>query len=195
MIGDQALAVLARLEQQDTLERRKGEPKERRLRQITPEVGRFLHTIVLAAKPGSMLELGTSGAYSTIWLATAARHVGSTLTTVEIDPAKIRLATANLREAGLDDAVTIVEADALGYLRDRREPIDFVFLDAEKDDYVAYLELIVPLLSQGGVLVADNLLSHADQLSEFKERATSDPSLSAVVVPVGRGELLAVKIS
>jgi caffeoyl-CoA O-methyltransferase len=193
-ISPQARAVLSRLERQDSLERRQNVSRERRLRAIAPDVGRFLHTVVLASRPRSILEIGTSGAYSTIWLATAARHVGAALTTLEIDPAKVRLASANLHEAGVHDVVTVVQGDALAYLRGRGSPVSFVFLDAEKNDYVAFLELIVPLLSRGGVLVADNLASHAEELSEFRERAISHPSLSAMVVPIGRGELLAVKI-
>lgn len=194
MIDAQARGVLSRLEQRDSLEREQDVPRERRLRQIAADVGRFLHVVVLATKPHTILELGTSGGYSTIWLATAARHVGAGVVTLEIDPAKIPQAAANLREAGVDDVVTAVQGDAFAYLRDRREPVDFVFLDAEKEDYLSYLGLIVPLLSPGGVLVADNLLSHAEFLTEFRERALSHPNLSAVVVPIGRGELLAVKI-
>jgi predicted O-methyltransferase YrrM len=193
MINAEARAVLSRLEQRDSLEREQNVPREGRLRQITADVGRFLHVLVLAAKPGSILEIGTSGGYSTIWLATAARHVGASVVTLEVDPAKVPQAAANLREAGVDDVVTAVQGDALAYLRSQREPVGFVFLDAEKDDYLAYLPLIVPLLSPGGVLVADNLLSHAELLAEFRERALSHPSLSAMVVPIGRGELLAVK--
>jgi len=195
MIDDRTRSVLDRLEQQDTLEREQAAPRSRRLRQITPDVGRFLHVLVLATRPRSMLEIGTSGGYSTTWLAAAARAVGAAFTTLEIDPAKIAAATRNLADAGLANAVRIVEGDAFAYLRERGEPIDLVFLDAEKEDYEAFLELIVPLLPPGGLLVADNLTSHADDLAEFRRRAETDARLSAVVVPIGRGELLAVRTS
>jgi len=193
MIDARARAVLDDLERDDTRERQQGAPRAERLRQVTPEVGRFLHTLVLATRPRSIVEIGTSGGYSTVWLATAARTVGASVVTLEIDPAKVRRATNSLREAGVDDVATIVEGDAFAYLRERREPIDFVFLDSEKEDYAAFLELIVPLLPAGGLLVADNLTSHAEDLAEFRRRAESDPRLSAVVVPIGRGELLAVR--
>ncbi len=147
-----------------------------------------------SCRPRAILEIGTSGGYSTAWLATAARSVGATVTTLEIDPVKVQRATSNLREAVVDDIVTIVQGDAFDYLRDRRKPIDFVFLDAEKEDYVRFLELIVPRLPAGGLLVADNLISHADDLAQFRRRAESDPRLAAVIVPIGRGELLAAKI-
>jgi len=194
MIDARARTVLDELERHDAREREQGAPRAERLRQVTPEVGRFLHTLVLATRPRSIVEVGTSGGYSTVWLATAARAVGAAVVTLEIDPVKVLRATASLREAGVDGVATIVEGDAFAYLRERREPVDFVFLDAEKEDYTAFLELIVPLLPPGGLLVADNLTSHADELAEFRRRAESDPRLSAVVVPIGRGELVAAKI-
>ena len=194
MIDAKARAVLDDLERHDALEREQDVPRRKRLRQVTPDVGRFLHTLVLATRPRSILEIGTSGGYSTIWLATAARSVDATVTTLEIDLVKVQRATSNLREAGVDNTATIVQADAFDYLRDRRKPIDFVFLDAEKEDYLRFLELIVPLLPVGGLLVADNLISHAEDLAQFRQLSESHPRLSAVVVPIGRGELLAAKI-
>lgn len=194
MLEVRAQAVLARLEEQDAREREEAVPRERRLRQVTPEVGRFLHTLVLATRPASVLEIGTSGGYSTIWLATAARRAGGRVVTLEIDRAKVRAARSNLEEAGVADAVSLVEGDAFAYLRERQEPADFVFLDAERKDYVSYLELTVPLLRVGGMLVADNVISHADDLRPFCERALSDTRLSGLVVPIGRGELVAVRV-
>jgi caffeoyl-CoA O-methyltransferase len=191
MIDAKVSAVLHRLERRDALQRRGNLPRRKRLRQVTPDVGRFLHTLVLCTRPRLILEIGTSGGYSTIWLTTAARSVGAAVVTLEIDPLKVELATSNLREAGLGDAVAIVQADAFDYLRHRREPVDFVFLDAEKEDYLRYLELIVPLLPAG---VADNMISAAEELAEFRRRAESDPRLSTVVVPIPRGELLAAKV-
>lgn len=195
MITTKARAVLDKLERQDSLEREQGVRRRQRLRQVTPDVGRFLHTLVLATRPRRILEIGTSGGYSTVWLATAAGAVGATVVTLEIDPVKVQRATSSLREAGVDDVVTVVQGDAFGYLRDRREPVDFLFLDAEKEDYLRFLELIVPLLPTGGLLVADNLISHAEDLAQFRQHAESDSRLSAVVVPIGRGQLLAVKIN
>ncbi len=193
MIDDRARVVLEELERQDALERERGVSRSERLRQITPDVGRFLHVLALATRPRSILEIGTSGGYSTVWLA-AARPLGGSVTTIEIDPAKVDRANSTVRQAGVEDLVTIVLGDAFDYLRDRDRPFDFVFLDAEKEDYLRFLELIVPLLRIGGLLMADNLSSHAEELATFRRRAESDPRLSAVVVPIGRGELLAVRI-
>ncbi len=186
---------MARLEAQDAGERERGAPRSERLRQISPEVGRFLHTVALARRPRTIVEIGTSGGYSTIWLSLAARTAGASVTTLELDPKKVAAATANLRAAGLDGVATVIEGDAAAYLRAQREPVDFFFLDAEKEDYLGYLELIVPLLAPAGVLVADNLLSHANDLAAFRERALGDERLSGLVVPIGRGELFAVRIA
>ena len=192
-IDERAAAVLARLEQRDAREREQGVARALRLRQITPEVGRFLHVLVLASHARSVLEIGTSGGYSTIWLALAARATRGSVVSLELDPVKVRLAREDVAAAGLSEVVEVVEGDAFAYLRDRRQPAQFVFLDAEKEDYLAYLDLIVPLLVPGGLLVADNLLSHAGDLAAFRARALAHPRLSAVVVPIGRGELLAVR--
>jgi predicted O-methyltransferase YrrM len=194
MIDARARAVLDRLEERDARERETGTAREVRLRQVTPDVGRFLHNLVLAARPRTLIEIGASGGYSTIWTGTAARAVGGSLTTLEIDPVKVDLARQSLRDAGMDGAVTVVEGDAFQYMRGRSEPVDFVFLDAEKEDYLAFLGLIIPVLPPGGILVADNLTSHEADLRGFREAALADPRLSAVVVPIGRGELFAVRL-
>jgi len=193
IIDERVRAVMTQLEARDTDERARDAARSVRLRQVTPDVGRFLHTLVLATKPRTVIEVGTSGGYSTLWIATAARHLGAHVTTLEIDPVKVELATTTVHDAGLDGTVTIVAGDAFDWLRARREAVDFAFLDAEKEDYVAFFELIAPLLPAGGVLVADNLLSHAGDLAPFRERVLGDARFSALVVPVGRGELLAVK--
>ncbi len=195
MIDERALAVLRALEAQDTRERETGTPREERLRQVTPEVGRFLHTLVLATRPGSVLEIGTSGGYSSIWLGAAAREIGAVVTTLEMDRGKVAVARDNLTAAGLAEVVTVIEGDALKYLQNRQDPLHFVFLDAEKEDYETFLDLLVPLLPAGGVLVADNLLSHSEELAGFARSALTDERLSGVIVPVGRGELLAVRVS
>lgn len=195
MIDERALAVLRALETQDTRERETGTPREERLRQVAPEVGRFLHTLVLATRPGSVLEIGTSGGYSSIWLGAAAREIGAVVTTLEMEPKKVAVARDNLTAAGLAKLVTVIEGDALKYLRNRQNPLHFVFLDAEKEDYETFLGLLVPLLPVGGVLVADNLLSHSEELAGFARSALADERLSGMIVPIGRGELLAVRVS
>lgn len=194
MIDPRTRAVLDRLEARDARERAEDTPRSVRLRQVTPDVGLFLHNLVLAARPQSLIEIGTSGGYSTVWLGTAARATGGAVTTLEIDPMKVALAREALQETGLDRTVTILEGDAFEYLRSRKDTAGFVFLDAEKEDYLEFLSLVVPLLAPGAILVADNLTSHEQDLRAFRAAALTDPRLSAVVVPIGRGELFAVRL-
>ena len=194
MIDQRIRGVLDRLEARDSEERETGAPRQVRLRQVTPDVGRFLHNVVLAARPRALIEVGASGGYSTVWTGAAARAVGGSLVTLEIDPVKVAMARESVHDAGLEETVTIVGGDAFEYLRHRSEGAQFVFLDAEKEDYLAFLGLIVPLLIPAGVLIADNLISHEADLHEFREASLSDPRLSAVVVPIGRGELFAVRL-
>ena len=194
MIDPRVRDVLSRLEERDARERETGVARSERLRQVTPEVGRFLHTLVLASRPATVLEIGSSGGYSTLWLASAARVVGSLVTTLEIDPVKVILAKKSLVDAGLGDVAQIVEGDAFAYLRSRSDEVGFCFLDAEKEDYGAFFDAVVPLLAPGGVLVADNILSHEEELAPFTARVLADERMSAVAVPIGRGELLAVRL-
>ncbi len=194
LITPQMQAVLARLEARDASERAHDVPRAERLRQIPRDVGRFLQALVLASRPRTIVEIGASGGYSTTWLASAALHVGARVATLEIDPVKVALASAAINDAGFASVATVVAGDAFAWLRARKEPIDFVFLDAEKEDYAAFLDLITPLLPAGGVLVADNLLSHPDDLAAFRQRALADPRLAGLVVPIGRGELVAVRL-
>src|SRR5215510_10235310 len=102
------------------------------------------------------------------------------------------MARRNLTMDGLADAVEIVErsADTLGRLPG---PFDLVFLDADRPSYLRYLELVVPKLRPGGLLVADNVTSHANELTEYLARVKSHPELFTVTVPIGNGEEVAIK--
>jgi len=186
---------MRRLEEEDRRDRADGTSQERRLRAVTPEVGRFLSVLVKIARARRILELGTSGGYSTLWLATAARRTGGDVTTLELDSARIQRARLNLAEAGVDDLVSVIQGDARQTLGTLDGPFDFAFLDVEKELYSELLQPLVALLRPGGVLVADNLLSHAGALAGFREAAESHAELECVLVPIPRGELLCWKRS
>lgn len=93
----------------------------------------------------------------------------------------------------MDEVVELRLADAVRGLGVGDGSIDLVFLDAEKDVYERLLDPIVVALRHGGLLVADNLNSHERELAGFRDRALRDPRLSGLVVPIGRGELIAVR--
>jgi predicted O-methyltransferase YrrM len=168
--------------------------RPRRMLNITPDTGRLLWTLVRSAHATRLLEVGTSNAYSTIWLADAARATGGRVTTLERNPDKARLARENLGRAGLLDLVTIVEGPAAETLSALPGPFDFVFLDADRPSYRLYLDLALPRLVAGGLLVADNVVSHAEELRDYQARVKSHPDLFSVTVPIGKGEEISFKL-
>jgi len=168
--------------------------RPRRMLNITRDTGRLLWILIRATRATRILEVGTSNAFSTIWLADAARATGGRVTTLEVNPDKISLARANLASAGVADVVDIVEGPAAETLATLPGPFDLVFLDADRPSYLAYLELVVPRLRVGGMLVADNVTSHASELTDYLRRVKSHPQLFTVTVPIGNGEEIALKL-
>ncbi len=187
-------AVMGRLVERDERDRSDGTPQSARLRAITPDVGQLLLTLALAVEARRIVEVGTSGGYSTLWLATAARRTGGRVMTFEIDPGKVAIARTTFADAGVADLVDLREDDAAAGLGAFAGDVDLVFIDAEKRDYLAYLDLAVTALRPGGLLVADNLTSHAAELEGFRVRALAHERLSSVVVPIGNGELVGVRL-
>src|SRR5215831_3124812 len=114
--------------------------RPRRMLNITPDTGRLLWIMIRMGGASRILEVGTSNAFSTIWLADAARETGGRVTTLEMNPAKVSMARENLARAGLNGLVDIVEGPAADSLRALPGPFDFVFLDADRGNYLTYLE-------------------------------------------------------
>jgi predicted O-methyltransferase YrrM len=181
------------LEQMSSREKRDGTPDFERLRQIPSSTGRLLALTAASAPEGTFVEIGTSGGYSGLWIALACRERGAKLTTFELAEPKVALATETFREAGVDDIVTIVPGDVRAHIGDQRD-VSFCFLDTEKKLYEECYEAVVPNMVSGGILVADNVVSHAGDLSGFLDRAESDERVDSMVVTVGSGLLLARRI-
>jgi caffeoyl-CoA O-methyltransferase len=180
------------LEEIDTQDRQDGTPRPQRLRQIPPETGRFLALLAAGTPQGAWIEIGTSAGYSTLWLALACREVGRTITTFEVLEEKVALARETFRRAGVEDVVTLVAGDAREHLAACQD-IAFCFLDAEKEVYADCYEMVVPRLVAGGLLVADNAINHRETLQPLLDRALSDARVDALIVPVGKGELICRK--
>lgn len=184
---------MARLEATDARDRVDGTPHLQRMRQIPAETGRFLALLLAGAPDGRVIEIGTSAGYSALWLSLACRATGHTLTTFEVLDEKVALARATFAAAGVEDVVTLVHGDARQHLAGCTD-IAFCFLDAEKEIYGDSYDLVVPNLVPGGLLVADNALNHREALRSFLDRAFTDARVDAMVVPVGKGLLLARKV-
>jgi predicted O-methyltransferase YrrM len=185
-------AVLARmqyLEKLDDRDRADGTPRLQRLRQIPPETGRFLALLAAAAPEGDMLEIGTSAGYSTLWLALACETLGRRITTYEVLPEKCALARETFRAAGTETIVRLVQGDARRHLAEHSR-VAFCFLDAEKDVYADCYEAVIPNLVPGGWLVADNAINHRATLQPMLDRALADDRIDALIVPIGKGELV-----
>jgi caffeoyl-CoA O-methyltransferase len=187
VLDDRVLSVLARLEDEDRREREAGLPSAERSRAVAPTTGRFLFALVAPQNACEVLEIGGSRGYSTIWLAAGARILGGRVVSLENDPRKIDAWRRNVEDAGLAEWAELLEGDALETLAALEDVFDMVFLDAEKDDYERLFQLARPKLEPGGVVVADNVLSHADPLAEFSAARQADASLVSVTVPLDRG--------
>jgi predicted O-methyltransferase YrrM len=167
--------------------------RARRMLNITPDTGRLLSILVRATGARRILELGTSNGYSTLWLADAARQIDGHVTTVERDPAKVALARANFARAGLAERITLLESDVGRAVAALPGPFDLVFLDADRPGYGAYIDPLLARLRPGGLLVTDNVVSHASELGAFLARLKGDPALDSVTLPIGNGEELTYK--
>jgi predicted O-methyltransferase YrrM len=192
VLDERVMSVLARLEEEDRAERDAGVPSDRRSRQVVPTTGRFLFALAASQAGIEVLEIGASRGYSSIWLSAGARLLGGRLLSLEHDPAKCEAWRANVAAAGLEEWAELVDGDAFGTLRATEDTFDFVFLDAEKDDYEELFSLARPLLEPGGLVVADNVLSHADALVAYSIARQTDATLSSVTVPLDRGLELSV---
>ena len=183
MLDDRVREVLARLEAEDA----EGSPDELRCYAVGPDAGRLLFSLVTPNPGCQVLEIGASHGYSTIWLAAAARILGGNVVSLESDPARAEVWRRNVAEAGLEEHAELVEGNALETLPGLDEGFDLVFLDAWKRDYEALFGLARAKVDPGGVIVADNVVSHGEDLAAYVAARQSDPGLVSVTVPVGNG--------
>ncbi|MFZ2447081.1 MAG: class I SAM-dependent methyltransferase [Syntrophobacteraceae bacterium] len=181
------------LEDLDAGDRKDGTPREKRLRQIPPEMGKFIAILAGGAPEGAMIEIGASAGYSALWLALACGNLGRKLVTFEVCDEKVKLARETFQSAGVQDVVDLVEGDARRRL-DSIEDIAFCFLDAEKDIYLDCYEALIPRMVRGAIMVADNAVSHGHLLRDFLDRALGDRRVDALIVPIGNGALLCRKV-
>ncbi|HZO77567.1 MAG TPA: O-methyltransferase [Solirubrobacteraceae bacterium] len=165
-----------------------------RLRNLEPASAQLLAVLARATGVRSVLELGTSNGYSTVWLADAVRATGGRLTTIEIDGTRSAMAAANLERAGLRNFVDLCVQDAGEALRSSNDDQwDLIFLDAERPAYVDYWSDLQRVLRPGGLLTVDNVLSHADELGAFRTLVSTTPGVYEALAPTGSGVLLVVK--
>ncbi len=143
---------------------------------VTTREGRVMRQLVEFAGAKRVVEVGTSSGYSTIWLALGLRATGGHLYTHEIDPKIAQVARENFEKAGVSDLITIIEGDAHETVAQHKEPIDLLFLDADKKGYIDYLRKLLPLVRPGGLILGHDM--HRPMPDErYIEAITKNPDL------------------
>lgn len=147
---------------------------------VPPEDGRVLRLLAEAAGARHVVEIGTSNGYASLWFCLALRTTGGKLTTFEIDAKRASLARENFKRAGVDKLVTLIEGDAHEKVKMLKEPIDLVFIDADKDGYLDYLNKLLPLVRPGGLVLAHNTTDAGSQMQDYLEAITTNPELETI---------------
>jgi caffeoyl-CoA O-methyltransferase len=171
---------------------------------IGPLVGRLLYNLAKASQSRKILEIGTAIGYSGIWLARAIAPLKGSLTTIDMDPERVKIAKKNISDAGLGQSVKVVEGNVLKVLPTLREEFDMIFLDSDKDVYPDAFKMSLPMLRKGGLFVADNALWGGDvakggkskdtqSMIKFNRLVSESPGLSTVIVPLRDGVLVSLK--
>ncbi|MCY2992732.1 MAG: O-methyltransferase [Planctomycetota bacterium] len=148
---------------------------------VTTREGRLLRQLTEFAGAKRVVEIGTSSGYSGIWLALGVRATGGKLITHELDPNMIKIAKANFEKAGVDDLITIIEGDAHETVKQHKEPIDVLFLDADKKGYLDYLEKLLPLVRPGGLILGHDMHRPMPD-PRYIEAITKNPDLETSFV-------------
>jgi len=187
VLDDRVRAVLRRLEEEDAADRAAGLPPSQRSRAVAPTTGAFLYSVCAPQTDCEVLEIGGSHGYSTIWLAAAVRILGGRVLSLEVDPPRAEVWRANLDAAGVSDWADMIVGDALEKLPEIDDVFDVVFLDAEKELYEPLFALARTKLETGALVIADNVLSHADTLAAYSAARQADPTCVSITVPLDRG--------
>lgn len=141
--------------------------------------GRLLRILAESTNAKNVVEIGTSNGYSALWLCLGLKNTGGKLITHEIDHDKVGLARANFKRAGVEDMVTVVEGDAHQTVARLKEPVDLLFIDADKAGYPDYLKQLLPLVRPGGLILADNM-SKPTPSPQFIKAITTNPDLETI---------------
>lgn len=187
-VNETVADLFAQMEADDARARNETEDKWLRPRSLHPDAAKLLNLFAKSANAKTILEVGTSVGYSTVYLALAAQATGGHVTTIELLPAKYEAAKANLAQGGLSQFVTQHLGDALQVVPTLVQTAwDLVFVDPEKELYEPLWPMIRDRVRVGGLVVADNLLSHADDLASYQDVIRADGRYETITVPIGLG--------
>lgn len=159
---------------------------------VPPQDGRLLRLLTEATGAKHVVEIGTSNGCSALWFCLALRTTGGKLTTHEIDARRASLARENFKRADVDKIVTLIEGDAHETVKKLKEPIDILFIDADKPGYVDYLNKLLPLVRPGGLILAHNV-GMRGQIQDYVEAVTTNPELETTFYQQGGGMSVTLK--
>lgn len=160
---------------------------------VPRKTAELLKFLVVTTKAKTILELGTSAGYSTIWLAWGAKINNGKVYTIELFKPKIKLAKKFFKKAKLENYIIQIHGDIHQELDKWRKQVDFVFIDADKYGYLTYTKKILPYLKKGGLIVADNAVSHAHLMHDFLTFVKTNKNLESRLLEMNNGILLATK--
>ena len=207
MINEKIQNVLSRLEKDIDYENshRSEVPSEERLNCISKNIGMFYNILLKSIGAKRILEIGMSVGYSGLWFADAvlsSTQSDGQIITIDREKFKIDKATQNFDDAGVSSLIKIREGEAKKILNKVREEFgenyfDFIFIDADKESYIEYFDLCLPLVRKGGIIGADNILlpeRFNDMMTNYLEYVRSNPNVQSVTVPIDNGEEVTFKL-
>ena len=152
---------------------------------IARETANFLNILLKTAKSKNVLEIGTSNGYSAIWLALALKETGGHLTTIEFWEKRQNIAIENFKICGVDGLITPKLGSAFDIMEElcnKNEKFDFIFMDANKGEYLKYFEYADKMLENGGIIAADNVLSHEQKVRPFVDKIIENPNYQVQII-------------
>ena len=208
MINEKIQNVLSRIEKDIDYENNHRDeiPSEKRLNCISKNIGTFYDIILKSINAKNILEIGTSVGYSGLWFADAVmsnNQSNGQIITIDREKFKIDSATRNFEEAGVDSLIKIREGEARKILHEIKEELnenyfDFIFIDADKESYIEYFDLCLPLVRKGGIMGADNILfpeRFNEMMADYLSHVRSKSNVQSVTIPIDNGEEITIKIS
>jgi predicted O-methyltransferase YrrM len=167
--------------------------RSKKMLNLEPDTAQFINLLIRSSQRRQILEIGTSNGYSTIWLAWAAKETGGKIVSIDRNAEKHQMAQENLRRAGLSTYVELGQGDAGEIIAALSGPFDLVFFDADRLSAPAQLEILLPKLTSGALVLADNVLSHPDEIAGYLAAIRAHPEFEHLVIPVGKGLSFAYK--
>jgi predicted O-methyltransferase YrrM len=189
-VDQQIDTVVHAIEQEEDgwiLDEKTGKKDQRKYWSVPKTTAEFLRLFTRATERRVILEIGTSAGYSTLHFAQALVDTSGEITTIERLPRKVMLAQKHFEQAGVNSFVTLLEGAGLEVVPTLTGQYDLIFLDADREKYEEYLELLLPRLVPGGFIIVDNVFDYGHQMAGYLARVQNDPRLETMIVPVDNG--------